>query len=139
YPLDQNIYQSVKGMTAAEATCRRDGVIIIAAECCDGHGGETFYNTFKNIDSAVGVMAQIEKRGRNETEPDQWESQVLARVLLKHRVIFVTELENKELVENMNMQWASDLDQALTMAEKIIDDKAATITVIPDGVGVIVE
>lgn len=40
YPLDQNIYQSVKGMTAAEATCRPGGVIIMAASCIDGHGGK---------------------------------------------------------------------------------------------------
>lgn len=33
YPLDQNLYQSVKGMTAAEATCNEGGVIIIATSC----------------------------------------------------------------------------------------------------------
>ena len=42
YPLDQNIYQAVKGMSAAEATCRKGGVIIICAACNDGHGGEDF-------------------------------------------------------------------------------------------------
>lgn len=46
YPLDQNIYQSVKGMTAAEAVCKENGVIIMLASCCDGHGGEGF---FKNL------------------------------------------------------------------------------------------
>ena len=38
YPLDQNIYQAVKGMTAAEATCKEGGVIIMIAACNDGHG-----------------------------------------------------------------------------------------------------
>ncbi len=42
YPLDQNIYQSVKGMTAAEATCKDGGVIIMIAACNDGHGGQSF-------------------------------------------------------------------------------------------------
>ncbi|NRV63154.1 nickel-dependent lactate racemase [Clostridium beijerinckii] len=42
YPLDQNIYQAVKGMTAAEATCKKDGVIIMIAACNDGHGGQSF-------------------------------------------------------------------------------------------------
>jgi len=37
YPLDQNIYQSVKGMTAGEATCKDGGVIIMCAACNDGH------------------------------------------------------------------------------------------------------
>ncbi len=40
YPLDQNLYQAVKSMTAGEASCRKGGVIIVAAECSDGHGGE---------------------------------------------------------------------------------------------------
>jgi nickel-dependent lactate racemase len=40
YPLDQNIYQSVKGMTAAEATVKEGGVIIMLSKCNDGHGGK---------------------------------------------------------------------------------------------------
>ena len=40
FPLDQNIYQAVKGMTAAEATNKDGGVIIMVAGCRDGHGGE---------------------------------------------------------------------------------------------------
>ena len=51
YPLDQNIYQAVKGMTAAESCCREGGVIIMAASCCDGHGGEDFYRSVKEAES----------------------------------------------------------------------------------------
>lgn len=138
YPLDQNIYQSVKSMTAAEATCKPNGVIIVATECSDGHGGEAFYNTFKDAESVEDVLAEIEKRGRKETEPDQWESQVLGRILLKHKVILVTERKNKDLVENMYMKWAPDLDSALELGEKMIDDNRPDITVIPDGIAVIV-
>ena len=42
YPLDQNIYQAVKGMTAAEAVVRPGGVIIMLASAADGCGGEHF-------------------------------------------------------------------------------------------------
>ena len=42
YPLDQNVYQAVKGMTAAEATVKEGGVIIMLAQSGDGHGGEHF-------------------------------------------------------------------------------------------------
>ena len=44
YPLDQNIYQAVKGMTAAEATVREGGVIIMLAASNDGLGGDDFYH-----------------------------------------------------------------------------------------------
>ena len=42
-PLDQNLYQCVKGLTAAEATCNPGGTIILCAEMADGLGGEQFY------------------------------------------------------------------------------------------------
>ena len=74
YPLDQNIYQSVKGMTAAEATCKDGGVIIDVSSCSDGHGGEDFYNNLKNATSLQKAMDEILARGRNETVFDQWEA-----------------------------------------------------------------
>lgn len=43
YPLDQNIYQAVKGMVSAEATNKEGGVIIMVAGLADGTGGEGFY------------------------------------------------------------------------------------------------
>ncbi|MDR1291524.1 MAG: nickel-dependent lactate racemase, partial [Planctomycetaceae bacterium] len=54
YPLDQNIYQAVKGMTAAEASVKKNGVIIMLAKSDDGHGGNHFHKTFadeKNLDN----------------------------------------------------------------------------------------
>ncbi|MCR4442924.1 MAG: nickel-dependent lactate racemase [Peptococcaceae bacterium] len=138
YPLDQNIYQSVKSMTAAEATCKEGGVIIVASQCSDGHGGEGFYRTFAQAKEVREVMDDIIRRGASETVPDQWESQILARVLLKHRVIMVTDAP-REMVEDMHMKWAPSLAAALEMAGKMVGDDRAKVTVIPDGVAVIVQ
>lgn len=137
YPLDQNIYQAVKGMTAAEATLGETGVIIIAAECRDGHGGEEFYRTFKFSESIQAIMDEILARGRTETVPDQWQSQIFARVLLKHKVIMVTDVP-KEMVEDLHMSWAPSLEAALEMADDILGNKDSKIAVIPDGVSVVV-
>jgi len=137
YPLDQNIYQSVKSMTAAEATCKEGGVIIIASACADGHGGDSFYNTFAKANSVQDVMDEIMARNRDKTIPDQWESQVLARILLKYKVIMVTNV-SKEMVENMHMEWAKSVKEAIKMADEILGNKGK-ITVIPDGVSVIVQ
>lgn len=137
YPLDQNIYQSVKSMTAAETCCRENGVIIVLAECSDGHGGESFYKTFAETESVQQVMDEIVARPRQDTIPDQWESQVLARILLKYNVIMVSEVDRK-IVEEMQMHWAPDINKAIKMAEKM-NGKQARITVIPDGVAVIVK
>jgi nickel-dependent lactate racemase len=90
YPLDQNLYQAVKCMTAAEASVNPGGVIIAAAEASDGHGGEGFYAAFEQTRSPEEVMRAICARGRGETLPDQWQIQIFARILMKHRVVMVT-------------------------------------------------
>lgn len=141
YPLDQNIYQSVKGMTAAEATCKEGGVIIDVSSCSDGHGGEDFYNNLKNAESIQKAMDEILARGRNETVFDQWEAQILMRMLLKFTIIMVTEAPQK-MVEDMHMKYAASVDDALAMAKEVLAKKGITdpkITVIPDGVSVIVK
>lgn len=141
YPLDQNIYQSVKGMTAAEATCKEGGVIIDVSSCSDGHGGEDFYNNLKNADSIQKAMDEILARGRNETVFDQWEAQILMRMLLKFTIIMVTKAP-QQMIEDMHMKYASSIDEALAMAKEIMakkGNKDPKITVIPDGVSVIVK
>ena len=141
YPLDQNIYQSVKGMTAAEATCKEGGVIIDVSSCSDGHGGEDFYNNLKNAESIQKAMDEILARGRNDTVFDQWEAQILMRMLLKFTIIMVTEAP-QQMIEDMHMKYAASIDDALAMAKDVLAKKGITdpkITVIPDGVSVIVK
>jgi len=134
-PLDQNIYQCVKSMTAAEATCNPGGVIIECVECLDGHGGEGFYNSFKNCENAAALYDSIMATPQDKTIPDQWESQILARILKKHTVIMVTRPELRSTVEDMKMVYAAGLDEAVEMA-KAMGKKS--ITVIPNGISVIV-
>ena len=139
YPLDQNLYQSVKGMSAAEATVKQDGVIIICTACNDGHGGDGFYQWFANAPGGPQeVMDKIMKIPATETIADQWEAQILARIQLHAHVIVVTDQCDHKIIEAMHMQAASTLKEALTLAEKIVG-KDSTVTVIPDGVSVIVK
>ena len=138
YPLDQNIYQAVKGMSAAEATCRKGGVIIICAACNDGHGGEDFYEWFKKAESAQAVMDEIMAIEPQHTLPDQWEAQILARILIDHTVIMVTDQCDHSMITDMKMKVANTLPEAMKMAEEIVG-KDASITVVPDGVSVIVK
>lgn len=137
YPLDQNIYQAVKGMTAAEATVKKDGVIIMIAKSNDGHGGEQFYKTFKEEKDLDKIMKDFLKTPKEETIPDQWQSQIFARVLQHARVVYVSDAPD-EMVEDLHMIPAHSLEEAIEKAEKILDKKDAKIAVIPDGVSVMV-
>ena len=135
-PLDQNIYQCVKSMTAAEATSARDAVIIVCAECADGHGGEGFYQDLKNCESPEALYERFMATPQAETVPDQWESQVLCRILKKHTVIFVSRPEMKEMIEDMKMLYAPCLEEALALARSRGKE---SIAVIPNGISVIVK
>lgn len=137
YPLDQNIYQSVKGMTAAEATCTSGGVIIMVSACSDGHGGQSLYDTFASEKDKEKIMARFLATPREQTIPDQWEAQILCRILRKHQVIMVTQAP-RDMIEKMQMHWADDLPSAITLADRLLGKMDSPITVIPDGVSVIV-
>ena len=138
YPLDQNIYQSVKGMTAAEATCKEGGVIIMVAACNDGHGGQSFYNNVVNAISPQEILENVRNIKKEDTIPDQWEFQILARILNKFTVIMVTDECDPKMITNMHMKHAYNFEEALNLAYEIKGEDAKVV-VIPDGVSVIVK
>lgn len=137
YPLDQNIYQAVKGMTAAEATVNEGGVIIMVAKSNDGHGGERFYKTFKEEKDVDRMMETFLATPSEETIPDQWQSQIFARVLKKAKIIYVSDAPD-DMVEDLHMIPARTVEEAIEKADEILGKKDSKITVIPDGVSVIV-
>ena len=137
YPLDQNIYQSVKGLTSAEATNKDGGVIIMVAGLSDGTGGQGFYNNISQVKTPKELLDRLSRVGRNQTVADQWESQVLARILNRHHVIMVSDLIKPEIVTAMHMEHASSFDEALQRAYEL-QGRNAKIAVIPDGLAVIV-
>lgn len=136
YPLDQNLYQCVKGMTAAESCVRQDGIIILCAECIDGAGGEAFVRYFAGGRDPKRVWEDILCVPREETRPDQWQAQILARVLMRARVLIVTREENRETVESMGMRFMPSLSCALEQAYAMTPSHR--LLVIPDGVGIII-
>ena len=137
YPLDQNMYQAVKGMTAAEATVRRGGVIIMLAESGDGIGGDHFYHQLADEPDIDKTMAEFLSRGRDETVPDQWQTQILLRILKHASVIYVSEMPD-DVVKQMHMIPAHSLGEAIDMAKSLVG-KDASIVAIPDGVSVMVK
>ena len=138
YPLDQNIYQTVKGMTAGEACVNEGGVIIICSSCADGTGGEFFYKLLadcKNAEEAYQKLNDVEPK---DTEFDQWEAQILARILTKAHVIIVSDKCDPAIITAMHIKHAYTLDEALAKASELVGTNKK-ITIIPDGISVIVK
>lgn len=136
YPLDQNIYQAVKGMTAAEATLDEGGIIISIAGCSDGHGGEGFYRNIAENDPAEFEKSCI-TRAKSDTLADQWTAQIFARILAHHPVILVTDLCDHDMIRAMHMTPANTVDEAIAIARDL-KGADAKFAIIPDGLGVVV-
>jgi nickel-dependent lactate racemase len=137
YPLDQNIYQAVKGMTAAEAAVRKGGVIIQLAKSDDGHGAPEFYKTFAEEKDLDRMLALFMKTPKETTRVDQWQSQIFARVLKHAKVIYISDAPD-EMVRDLHMIPAHSIAEAVQTAEQILGNPGASIVAIPDGVSVIV-
>ena len=103
----------------------------------DGTGGKGFYNNLANVRSPKEFLERVSHVGREETVPDQWESQVLARILDRHHVIMVSDMIDPKIITAMHMEHARTFDQALQRAYEL-QGRDAKIAVIPDGLAVIV-
>ena len=125
-------------MTAAEAAVKEGGVIIMLSASNDGTGGDHFYHQLADERDIHKTMDLFLKRGRNETEPDQWQTQIFIRVLQRAQVIFVSQMD-EETVKAMHMIPASNLYDAMEKAKKLVGTADPSITAIPDGVAVMVK
>ena len=85
----------------------------------------------KNPSELLQAIRRVEPEN---TVPDQWQYQILCRILEKHRVIFVTRRELAKIVTDMKMEYAESLDEAIYLA----DAEKKHVVVIPDGVAVVI-
>ena len=79
YPLDQNLYQGVKGMTAAGRIVKEGGLVILACECSDGVPADSpFERLLCDVDSAEEILGILSAGGAPRAE--QWQAQIQALV-----------------------------------------------------------
>lgn len=135
YPLDQNLYQSPKAASTAEACAKEGAVIILVCACADGLGGSNFERLmqFGTPEKIQHYLSQIPPK---ESISEQWCVQIFSEMLMKHTIILVSEGLSDEVVRSVNMIPARTPDEALRIAyERKGED--AEVVVIPDGVSVI--
>jgi nickel-dependent lactate racemase len=131
YPLDLNLYQAVKSMAIGEIAVKHGGTIISVNECIEGVGIRQ--DKFKELLFSGINPKEMYKQIMNGqiTAPDQWEIQVLARVLQKADVFVVSKLKENEL-GNIGLKHASSIEDAV---EKSLQKQGhqARILVLPNG------
>jgi len=131
YPLDLNLYQGVKGISAAAQVVKPGGAIILAAECWDGipeHG--EFGDLLKMASSPAELLEIMSQPGFNRQ--DQWQAQVLAQVLLKAEVYVKNSyLSHEQLRQAMVLPCDSIEETIAALMGKF--GRGATICVMPEG------
>ena len=97
YPLDQNLYQAVKGISAAARIVKKGGTIIVAAECSDGVPNRSHYERLLNYSSSFeDVFKFILDPGREE--PEQWQVIVQMVIQRKAEVMVYSRLPDEKVL-----------------------------------------
>lgn len=130
YPLDQNLYQAVKGMSAAARIVKPGGAIIAAAECSDGlpnHGN--YKDLLQMRESAQALLEMIEAPGFEMY--DQWQAQSQALVQRKAHVFLHSALDPQTVRQAM-LEPALDIEATLAdLLERY--GPGVRVAVLPEG------
>ncbi len=130
FPLDQNLYQTVKGMSAAARIVEPGGRIVMASECADG------IPTHGNFGAVLRENATIEAieawlRGLATPVLDQWEVQLLVQILKRASVALYSSL-NRGVVESCKLEPISDFHEDIRDYIQRLG-KRPPIAVLPEG------
>jgi nickel-dependent lactate racemase len=130
YPLDQNLYQTVKGMAAAARIVAPGGAIVVASECRDGlpNGGH-YARILGASASPDDALAHLAPPG--STIPDQWEVQVQAIIQRQARCLIHTSGLTDEQVRSALLEPAPSVEAAVSGLLR--DRPNAQIAVLPQG------
>lgn len=130
YPLDQNLYQAVKGMSAAHKVVKENGTIICAAECSDGlpsHGN--YAKILKMFGSPQELLDKV--NDPNFSLFDQWQAQKQAMIQVWADVYVYSQLSSED-VENAMLKPTNNITETIeALREKYGQD--ARIAVMPLG------
>jgi nickel-dependent lactate racemase len=131
YPLDLNLYQSVKGMSAASQVVKEGGSIIIAADCWDGipdHG--EYGRLLLEAESLESLLETIRAPGFQRQ--DVWQAQIHALICLKAEVHFYSHNLSDEQIEGALLKPCRDIEA--TVAELLRKyGPETTLCVLPEG------
>ena len=130
-PLDLNLYQAVKSMAIGEMGVKRGGTIISVNECREGVG--VGQDKFKELIFSEMNPEEIYNKILNKeiVGHDQWQIQVLTRILLKSE-IYVVSLMKEEGLGNIGLKYADTVENAIKQS-LIKHGNDANILILPNG------
>lgn len=130
FPLDQNLYQAVKGMSAAAQIVSAGGLILTAAECGDGFPDHGSFKNFLFGHASAPAMLDTIDRAPAPIE-DQWQVQLLALILVRARVGLHSRIAPDE-VRRAHLEPVPEIAARVAEELKRIG-RDAPIAVLPEG------
>ena len=131
YPLDLNLYQAVKSMAIGEMAVKKNGTIISVNECAEGIGGGQ--DEFRELLFSDMPPEKIYKKVLNKeiVVPDQWEIQVLTRIMMIAEIYIVSKMKEDE-IGNIGLKYAKTVEEAIKNSI-IKHGSKAKILILPNG------
>jgi lactate racemase len=133
YPLDQNLYQSVKGLSAAARIVRPGGAIILAAACEDGlpdHG--RYAQLLAEAGSPGKVLAMVAAPGF--TAQDQWQVQIQAQIQQRAEVYVYSDNLSATQIAGALLKPCGDI---AALVSELMTTKGSRVCALPEGPQVI--
>ena len=131
YPLDQNLYQSVKGMSAAAQIVRPGGTIVIATECADGLPDHGRYRHL--LAEAAGPEDFLALLGQPGFQAhDQWQVQLQAQIQMRARVLVNT---SGVTSQQLRSAWLEPVDDVGQEVSRLLEEAGpgGRLAVLPQG------
>ena len=120
YPADMNLFQAYKALDNALQVVKRGGVVILVAECAEGHGNQVFYDWMTRFSDLKAVEREIKRNfvlGGHK-------AYYLLKALQNHQIILVSSLPDYYAANIFKLKTARAVNNALTEAFRLAGSSA---------------
>jgi nickel-dependent lactate racemase len=128
YPSDINLYQAYKGVDSALEVVKRGGVVVLVAECPEGHGNQAFYDWMVKFNDVKAV----EKEVKRNFVVGGHKAYYLLKALQNHQIILVSSMPDYYASSIFKLKTARAVNDALDEAFRIAG-KNSKVWVMPFG------
>jgi lactate racemase len=130
YPLDLNLYQGVKGMSAGARVIKPGGTLILACECREGvPGNSPLDHLLRSASGPEEILTMLATPGY--VRPEQWQAQIQALVQRKANVLLYSSLKD-EVVRACHLTPCHDISAEVQKRLDTLGPKAR-VAVLPQG------
>jgi nickel-dependent lactate racemase len=126
HPLDRNLYQAVKGMTAGERVVREGGLVVCVAACGDGVPDDGGFGRL------LAAAQTVEDLLAPPSTHDQWQVQVLGRILKHASVGLYSEGLDDDQIRSAMLEPVDDVSKAVLRRLAEVGE-GARCCVLPEG------